>query len=255
MKKLNYLIIAITILFTSCDYFQYDNYDEPDSGVKGVLKDKTTSKDFTTEAGMSYKIDYYELSWAENHTNTQSEYFWGKADASFVNTKIFAGKYQITFKEGFFYQPPSQTIDLSKGSIKDLGTILVVPYARVKFDTLYVGTSKTNLVIKYTVIDTEKEYDDNVVDITESKYNLLEAHVFISSKSPVIGVNNTESDLTLNSVKDISTYTVGFPTSYTDTKVKGLIPGASYWVRIGVLTSNPQKRYVLSTVKQITIPK
>ena len=155
------------------------------------------------------------MSWEEaGHANTQARFFWGKADGTFTNTKIFAGEYRITLKEGAFYAPDPEIVTLEKGEMTKLN-YAVTPYARVNIDEITLsGTKQNNLVIKYTVEDTQKEID--ITNVDKGVYTLSEAQVFISSKSPNVGVNNTESKYTVRAVHKFTTYTPGTPTvSYT----------------------------------------
>ena len=225
----------MVFMLSSCGYFEYDNYEEPNSGIEGTVVDKKTNELYCSETANSYKIEYYELSWEEaGHANTQARFFWGKADGTFTNTKIFAGEYRITLKEGAFYAPDPEIVTLEKGEMTKLN-YAVTPYARVNIDEITLsGTKQNNLVIKYTVEDTQKEID--ITNVDKGVYTLSEAQVFISSKSPNVGVNNTESK-----------YTV------TEKNVKNL-PAGKYWVRIGVRTNNPGKKYNFSRILEVVIP-
>ncbi|MDR0506318.1 MAG: DUF3823 domain-containing protein [Dysgonamonadaceae bacterium] len=251
MKNIVY-IIPVIVLLGSCSYFEYDNYDVPDATLQGTVYDAKTGEPLSTETGASFKVEYYELSWEEaGHTNTEARFFWGKGDGSFQNTKIFAGKYRISLKEGAFHNPESSIIDLHSGKItrQDYN---VIPYARVKIDEITLaGDNRNNLVIKYTVEDTETEIDAE--GMNEDLFILSEARVFISRKSPNVGINNTETVFTLNASKNISNYTPGNPKTYTETNVKGL-PSGTWWVRVGVRTGNPQKRYNFTPVQEIIVP-
>ena len=192
MSRLYILSCLMVFMLSSCGYFEYDNYEEPNSGIEGTVVDKKTNELYCSETANSYKIEYYELSWEEaGHANTQARFFWGKADGTFTNTKIFAGEYRITLKEGAFYAPDPEIVTLEKGEMTKLD-YAVTPYARVNIDEITLsGTKQNNLVIKYTVEDTQKEID--ITNVDKGVYTLSEAQVFISSKSPNVGVNNTES--------------------------------------------------------------
>lgn len=255
MKKLYYLFGLCALLFSSCGYFEYDNYEAPNSGLEGMVVDRKTNEPLQAEAANSYKIEYYELSWEEaGHANTQSQFFWGKADGTFLNTKIFAGTYRVTLKEGAFYAPEPKIVTLEKDRLTKL-EYSVIPYARVSIDEItLVGSKQNNLEIKYTIEDTEKEIDTDGLD--EGLYTLSDAQVFISSKSPNVGMNNSETKYTIRAKKefDRGDYEPGIPFQIVEKNVKKLDPG-KYWVRIGVRTANPQKRYNFSPIKEIIVPE
>ena len=84
---------------------------------------------------------------------------------------------------------------------------------------------------------------------------MSEAQVFISSKSPNVGVNNSETKYTIRAKKEFERgdYEPGVPFQVVEKNVRNLDPG-KYWVRIGVRTANPQKRYNFSTIKEIVVP-
>ena len=255
MKKLYYIFSLSALLLSSCGYFEYDNYEAPNSGLEGTVVDKKTNEPLQGEAANSYKIEYYELSWEEaGHANTQSQFFWGKADGTFQNTKIFSGKYRITLKEGAFYAPEPEVVYLEKDKLTKLH-YSVTPYARVNINEVALaGSKQNNLEIKYTIEDTEKEIDTEGID--EDLYTLSEAQVFISSKSPNVGVNNSETKYTIKAKKEFSRgdYEPGVPFQVVEKNVKKLSPG-KYWVRIGIRTGNPQKRYNFSPVQEIVVPE
>ena len=220
------------------------------------MVDAKTHELILGEAANSYKVEYYELSWEEaGHTNTQSRFFWGKADGTFKNSKIFAGEYRITLKEGAFYAPDPEFVKLEKNKLTQLN-YSVIPYARVKIDNIEItGSKQNNLTIEYTIEDTENEINTENVDA--DIYSLSESQVFISSKSPNVGITNSETKYTIRAKKEFTRgddYTPGTPFQVRETNVRNLEPG-KYWVRIGVRTGNPYKRYNFSSIQEITIPE
>ena len=122
MKRLYYIFGLSALLLSSCNYFEYDNYEAPNSGLEGTVVDRKTNEPLQAEAANSYKVEYYELSWEEaGHANTQSRFFWGKADGTFLNTKIFAGKYRITLKEGAFLRSRTGSRVFERESFDPIG--------------------------------------------------------------------------------------------------------------------------------------
>ncbi len=255
MKKINIIALftIFLLLLASCSYFEYDNFDAPASAIEGNVFDKETSDLILGEALNSYKVEYYELSWEEaGHTNTQPMFFWGKADGTYKNTKIFEGKYRITLKEGAFHQPDPVIVSLKNNKIERID-FNVIPFVRVEIvEYKLTGALQNNLEIKYRVVDTEKEVE--LSNVNENDIILSEARAFLSSKTPNVGVNNTDSKYTLNAKKNISNYTIGVPKTYTETSIRGLIAG-KYWLRIGARTDNAQKRYNFTPVIEINVPK
>ena len=44
MKKLYYIFSLSALLLSSCGYFEYDNYEAPNSGLEGTVVDKKTNE-------------------------------------------------------------------------------------------------------------------------------------------------------------------------------------------------------------------
>ncbi len=253
MKRLYYIFGLSALLLSSCNYFEYDNYEAPNSGLEGTVVDRKTNESLQAEAANSYKVEYYELSWEEaGHANTQSRFFWGKADGTFLNTKIFAGNIGLLERRRILRSRTGSRV-LKENRLTRLD-YSVIPYARVNIDEITLtGSKQNNLEIKYTIEDTEKEVNTEGLD--EGLYTLSEAQVFISSKSPNVGVNNSETKYTIRAKKEFERgdYEPGVPFQVVEKNVRNLDPG-KYWVRIGVRTANPQKRYNFSTIKEIVVP-
>ena len=76
MKRLYYIFGLSALLLSSCNYFEYDNYEAPNSGLEGTVVDRKTNEPLQAEAANSYKVEYYELSWEyEDFCRKISDYF------------------------------------------------------------------------------------------------------------------------------------------------------------------------------------
>jgi hypothetical protein len=136
MKKLIYLI-PMMLLMTSCGLFQFDNYETYDASIKGAFIDETTGVNvqqecvYTVSFGgtiSSYTTGYisaYELGW-----DYEAAQNWlVKSDGSYLNTKIFAGKYRLEAQQNNFYPIVKSDVVLKEGSNTVDWT--VVPYVRI----------------------------------------------------------------------------------------------------------------------------
>ena len=109
MKKKRIISIAYlltAILFFSCEI---DNYDAPDGTLTGRIIDAVTGTPISTEQPNGFRIRYEEISWSDNAT---AQFFWGKADGTFNNTKLFAGRYRVTPVEGAFLTPDAKEVEV-----------------------------------------------------------------------------------------------------------------------------------------------
>lgn len=95
MKKISsYTVLFALLLFTSCDIFQIDNYDEPSETLQGEVIDVATGDRVLTDQGSEgIRVRLTELSWGPNVTPNPD--FFCKPDGTFQNTKLFKGNYNI----------------------------------------------------------------------------------------------------------------------------------------------------------------
>lgn len=215
-------------IISSCT--KVDNYEAPNETLKGSVIDNITGKPILTEQPNGFRIKVVEKSWSEN---AQPEYFWGKPDGTFTNTKLFAGTYEITPVDGAFFDAVPQTINI-KGINET--TFTVTPYLNV---TANVTVSGTSLTVSYKISRTQ------VGD------KILDAAVFVSLNNPNVGTNVTDKTVRRDFM-NIADTTI-LDSNYSET-VSGLDSGKTYYVRVGARTNNPLKRYNFTEVFKIVIP-
>ena len=95
MKKIAFYTVLFTLfLFSSCDLFKLDNYDEPAETLKGEVVDAATGERVLTDQGSEgIRVRLTEVSWEGNVTNNPD--FNCMPDGTFQNTKLFKGTYNI----------------------------------------------------------------------------------------------------------------------------------------------------------------
>lgn len=221
MNKINCLLLLfITTLLISCE--KLDNYDEPKETLSGRLIDQTTGENLITEQPNGFRIKMSEISWSDN---PEPEYFWGKADGTFNNSKIFAGTYQLSPVEGAFFTVEPQTVEI-KGSVNV--EFKVIPYLSVSVNDIK-RVDDESLEVTYSI--TRKQVGDKILD----------SRVFVST-NPNVGTNILSNELSpIKDFKDIPDEEI-LKQNFKET-IKGLTKGKSYYVRIGARTDNTSKRY------------
>ncbi|MDR1982141.1 MAG: DUF3823 domain-containing protein [Tannerellaceae bacterium] len=226
MKK--YLIVCLLFgLFASCD--KLDTYDEPKETLTGAVIDITTNKPIQTEQPNGYRLRLMELSWSDNPIPL---YFWGKADGTFNNSKVFAGEYEITPVEGAFFSPAPQTVKI-KGTVNV--EFKVTPYLSVHADQITLANDQ--LLVKYRILRTQE--GDKIYD----------SRVFVST-NPNVGFNVLIGSLSpLRDLRSIDDQTI-LQTTFEE-QITGLEKGKTYYVRIGARTNNPSLRYNFSETTKI----
>lgn len=220
MKKKNFLMYMLLILgIVSCEI---DNIDAPSAAISGSLIDETTNKPLVTEQPNGFRIKMIETSWSESAT---PEYFLGKADGTFKNTKIFSATYDVQPVEGAFFpvDPVSVKIDKSKTIDFTVTPYLSIHPKRVEI----VGDA---IEVEWTI--SRSKVGDKILD----------TRVFVVHDNPNVGTNYFTTALSpmvdLSGISDEE----ALSTTYKQT-ITGLTKGKTYYVKIGARTDNSSKRY------------
>lgn len=230
MKKIDYLFCAFlsVICLSSCD--KVDNYDAPAETITGRVIDEVTGEPLISEQPNGYRIKLSEISWKEN---PEPEYFWGRADGTFTNTKLFAGTYEISPVEGAFFPVEPQKVEV-KGSVNV--DFKVTPYLSVTASEIKRTNTET-LEVTYTI--TRSKVGDKILD----------SRIFVST-NPNVGTNIITSDLSpLKDLKEVADTEI-LKTTYKET-IKGLQSGKTYYVRVGARTDNTSKRYNFTKITEL----
>ena len=231
MKKsqnlISILCIAIVVSLGSCS--KVDNYDAPDGTLTGSVIDNVTGKSIVTEQPDGYRIKCNEISWSNAPI---SQYFWGKADGTFNNTKLFAGKYQITPVEGAFVEPPPQTVDITSGGVTKID-FTVTPY--ISFTGVSIVKTGTNVIVTFKLAK-------NVASSSPQSYR-----VFVSALTPNVGNIVFDSGVSSGDLKLIDS-DMGVTKVVTLDK---LVAGKKYYIRIGARCTNPSGRYNFTEIVSI----
>ncbi len=225
MKKRIYLIVSILLVFiSSCEI---DNYEAPTETLQGVLAD-SEGNPFITEQPNGFQIKIIE----DGSSTPRS--FWGKADGTFLNTKIFKAKYKVIPTNGAFF--PLDTVDTV---IKGETTLnfVITPYLKITASFEQVGS---NIKATYKISK------------ALGAGKITSARFLVSKWNPNVGMNysdyNMERDLS-----EITDETI-VNSEYTDEITDCLVSGATYYARIAVLSENSIGRYNFSTIQEIVVP-
>jgi len=231
MKKsqnlISILYIALVVSLVSCS--KVDNYDTPDGTLTGSVIESVTGKPIVTEQPNGFRVKYNEISWSDTPI---SQYFWGKADGTFNNTKLFAGKYQITPVEGAFVEPQPQTVDITSGGVTKVD-FTVTPY--ISFNGVSIVKNGSNVTATFTLTK-------NVVGAAPQNYR-----VFATSATQFVGTVAFDSAVSTDEIK-ITDSDFGMAKVVTLDK---LVAGRKYYIRIGARCTNPSGRYNFTEIVTI----
>lgn len=145
MKKLLF-ILPIAFLFTSCVFFEMDNYDGPNASITGTLLDSKTHEPVPTECkfgnffGGAYMgapttgyFSVYEKGTSEVYGRKldyeKAQYWHIKYDGTYVNSQIFSGTYRIESASNNFYPVTKDDVKIVPG--ENTLDWEVTPYCRV----------------------------------------------------------------------------------------------------------------------------
>ena len=213
MKKISLLMCMLFVLgMMSCG--DIDNMEGPNAAITGSLIDET-NKPIISEQPNGFRIKMVETSWSESAT---PEYFWGKADGTFKNTKIFSATYDVQPVEGAFFPVDPVSITIKKSENIDFK---VTPY-------LSIHPKKIEIVGDAIQVEWN-------ISRTKVGDKILDTRVFVVHDNPNVGTNYFTTALSpmvdLSSVSDEE----ALSTTYKQ--------GKTYYVKIGARTNNSSKRY------------
>ena len=229
MKIVNILqsLLITVVVLAGCT--EIDNYDEPGETLTGSIIDEVTNKPIITEQPNGFRIKLSEISWSDN---PQPEYFWGKADGTFNNTKIFKGTYEVSPVEGAFFPVEPVTTEI-KGTTKL--EFVVTPYLSVNI----TNTSFSNGVLNVSYKISRTKVGDKIAD----------ARVFIST-NPNVGSNILMNELSpLKELSDMDDTEI-LSTIFTET-IEGFDAQKTYYMRVGARTDNSSRRYNLTEIIEV----
>lgn len=230
MKRLNLLFSgAVLLLAAACS--PIDNMDGPDASITGNLIDEVTNKTLLTEQPNGFRVKMLETSWSDSAT---PEYFWGKADGTFKNSKIFSATYEVEPVDGAFFPVDPVSVTIKKSAHIDFK---VIPYLTVHVSKLEVVNGKIEAEWKIS----RAKAGDKIID----------TRIFVFD-NPNVGTNIfTES---LSPLTDLSKMTdeEALAGTYKQT-ISGLKTGKTYFARIGARTDNSLKRYNFSEVIKLEL--
>ncbi len=224
--KVRYILflIVIGLIFSACSL---DNYDLPQESIQGKLIDKNGDA-FISEQPNGFKIQLYEGDSPEKFS------FWGKADGTYKNTKIFKGTYSIQPIEGAFFPIEPKTLTIKGNSTVDFE---VVPFLYI---TATIINSNSDVKATYRITQSPGAGKIKMARLLVSKWN------------PNVGMNYLDYETTR--ALDGTSDTAITGTDYVD-YVKGiLVSGVTYYARVAVLAENTSGRYNFSPVVKIVVP-
>lgn len=219
-----FLNLLLILLATSCGV---DNYVPPNATLQGELRAPDGNL-LITEQPNGFKIRIIE------EGSPQNRDFWGKPDGTFLNTKIFNGRYKIIPIDGAFF--PVDTVETEISGVTTIN-FEVTPYLTIDAS---IAQEAGVLRATYTISQAAGAGKINNARLLVSKWN------------PNVGMNHNDQSVVrdLLAVPDATV----IQTEYTDEIAGYLESGVTYYARVAVLANNPLGRYNFSPVYEIVVP-
>lgn len=235
MKKIVYFILVACAM--GCYSCAFDNLDEPDARMHGKIIDKTTGENFVMSS-QGLEVRMWEISYNENPSPRNLNV---KDDATYNNTKLFPGTYKVLATNGAFW-PLQDTaiVELKNGKDLELN-FTVTPYLKVSIEDYNLNGQ--NLTISGKI----------EAPITEGLPRVLDIRPFVAITKFVGSANITfYSDANRIDINKNFTDGVGGQT-YTMT-VNGLLPGRTFYVRLGARVDDSYKANNFSEIIEVKVP-
>jgi len=197
MKKITMSgLLCLSILISSCSFFEKDNYAAPDLTLEGEVVDVLTGDRVLTDQGSEgIRVRLTELSWGDNVEPNPD--FYCMADGSFKNTKLFAGNYHITVDGPFI---PLLRKDASGAELADESLVMdlngdqkvkfqVQPFLKIEWvGEPTVENGKITAKVKVTRAVTPSDFKTKVEPMgnyTDDFLNITDVQLFVSYSSTV----------------------------------------------------------------------
>lgn len=219
-NKIYIVFLSFSLLFSSCDLTDIDNYDAPNATIKGGIYDIQSDELIEQDIVDGMQIEYIEQGFENPHT----QYMIVKNDGTYQNNLMFAASYNIRPVRGNFVPVENQHIIIKKGD--NTIDFKVQPYIRLK----NVNITKVNNKIVAT-FNIEQTVTNNVKQIT------LFAH-----QEPNVGwkLNTASANQDIHATTNSSTlYTLEIDLA-TNTSLQ---IGKEYYFRVGALIEASEAKY------------
>lgn len=217
MRLINICFLSLMSLYlmTSC-VNELDNYDAPDGGVYGTIRDAETNQPVPLPVQGSTGVIIKLMEQGTEATKTVD--FYAKQDGTFNNSRIFNCDYLITI-EG-----PFVTSEEVRATVKGQTevNISVIPYARIEASA---SVSGKKVSIDYQVSKTRPSYT------TDEVYGYWNFAPGVDD-----GGANQAGKVTVNELSGTITFDLAADQTFLDNEYKVKANGNKIYVRIGAKT-------------------
>jgi len=234
MKKLISIILAGMAVLAISACTKTDNYDGPNASFQGNII-STAGGNLPTSSG-STQIKLQQIGWTTPQTIPS------KFDGTFEDTKLFKGGYRVIPTGGAFWPVyDTITVNIAQGTRHDF---TVTPYIVIKNFTATLTGTTLNITydIDAPIVAGLPTIKDTQPYVNTTK--LVGTGASIRDFSDVNAVTINKDFIDMSAAEKSRTLTV-----------PNLIPGRTFFVRVGVRLSNSYNSSNFSNIIEIDVPK
>lgn len=241
MNKIIKGIMTASVLLAGYACSKVDNYSAPNAAFEGNIIDSVTGKNLLIETGGG-EIELLQTSY---NNNPDPYYIPAKQDGSFEDTRIFSGSYSVIPTQGAFW-PIADTFKTQIGGATT-HNFTVVPYLEI---TNFTDTANADSLVMTCQL---------VAPYTNNLPEVLEIWPFVNS-TPFVGSGSSISNYTISDNTNPSYNLAAINSNWNATiaattyrlVVHGLLPGRTYYARLGVRVNDSYKKYDFSPIISFT---
>jgi len=224
------LVACFGISFIACEK---DNLDGPDATFSGEIRDRKTGELIPQEISDGSRVYFIEMGWGDNPP-VQNMVI--RKDGTFSNSMIFSGDYKIIMNKGNYVALDTIDYTIKKG--KNFYVFEVNPYLRILESEIYLDGKRVVAKFKLEQVTSNKVYRISL---------FAHSHIDVSNKLNVVNkTQNVDRQITDGEAFEL----VINLDEYTST----LIPGKSYYFRIGAQSHGNETKYNYAASVKIDIP-
>ena len=235
-------IMTAWVLLAGYACSKVDNYAAPNAAFQGNIIDSVTGQNLLTETSGA-EIELLQTSWV---ANPDPYYIPSKQDGSFQDARIFSGAYSVIPTQGAFW-PIADTLKTQiNGTFSKNFT--VVPYLEIiNFED---SVNADSLVMTCNLMCPEPNGLPEVLEI----WPFVNSTPFVGSASGIPNYtisDNSNPSYNLAAINSNWNATIA-ATTYR-LVVHGLLPGRTYYARLGVRVNDSYKKYNFSPIVTVTM--
>jgi hypothetical protein len=207
------------------------------------VTDAITGKPYISEQPNGFHVNCVSLTW-EGDVRTGTQSFWGKADGTYNNDKIFAGTYRVYIANGAFHSGRVDTLEVRSKKVT-VNDFTVTPYVSFSDVSIAKDPNAADGIIATFTLRTNPVYgDDGTVSIAAT---IRDYFVFATKRSSKVGVNIYDSDVSVAQVR-LTEEQLGIPITV---RKRGFTPG-TYYIRVGArCDESPDARYNMTEIVEM----